>query len=206
MMVNFFLFYLLLFSSVVAVSGTLSNAASSTLVPPNCFAGNWQLDVGKSDDLQRIKDKLLRKYQREQHAAYRAKPGSHHELDLSTGMPIFVFLTAPLSINIDEAEIVLVQDSVKRRVDASGRSQALSLKNLNNQGGATVAGWENKTLIIETTAMDGSRVKERYQLLADDHLLVAITLNTTVTKPVEMKKNYQRESKRSENCVIPENH
>ena len=211
MMNKFFLFFLLIFSSGIVVSDTVVETKSGTLlnrVPaldvPNCFAGDWQLDTGRSDNLQRIKDKLLRKYKREQQFVYRPKAENNPEASLPTGMPAFVFLKDPLSISIEKADIVLMQKAVKRRVNTSGKPQALSLKNLNNQGGVTVAGWEEKMLVIETTAMDGTLVKEYYQLLSDDHLLVVTNINTTVAKPIDMEKDYQRESTRPENCIIPD--
>ncbi len=198
MMRNFFLVFLF-----IASSNLMALDVDPGVSPRNCLNGEWHLDNRKSDNPQKIKDKLLRKYKQQQRAAYRPKEENIKEISLPAGMPAFIFVTDPLFVSIETGNIVLKQKAIERNVNTLGQSSTLSLKNLNNQGGATVAGWENKMLVVETTAIDGTLIVEKYQLQDDDHLLVSIDIDTTVSKPIEMVKIYQRESKQPENCTIP---
>lgn len=182
----------------------LSLFSPCTWALSNCFDGEWLLDIKQSDNAQKIKDSLLRKYKQEQRASYRPDKNNDQEVNLPQGIPAFVFLTEPLLIHIVEANIALKQGGVERNINTQGFAPALSLKKMNNQGAAIVADWENKTLLIDTTTMDGTLVKEQYQLLSNDQLLVNIYINTKVSKPLTIKKTYQRQSESFENCIIPQ--
>ena len=175
-------------------------APSLLLASPACFEGVWQLDDRKSDNLQSIRDRLQRKYRMDQEAQYRPGELKDKKPEVPLAMPAFLFLVEPLTISSNGADLLFEQAAIQRNINTRGAAKALSLKNLNNQAGTTVAGWEVETLVIETTTPDGTRVKERYQLSGLKMLKVSIVVNTGISQPITLEKHYFRDSSERSGC------
>ncbi len=162
---------------------------------PACFQGEWVFDAKNSDNADRLLKKLERKHKQQQKVLYRpngVQGDERQDLSLIDTLPAFVFLQENLFIEVLPTEVQLSQRGMVRRISTNGAGQSISLKTLQTESEARVASWDKGSLVVETTAVDGSRVKESFSIKEGNILLVAITLQQVFEGEMSLEKSYLR--------------
>lgn len=162
---------------------------------PACFQGEWVFDAKNSDNADRLMKKLERKQKQQQKVLYRPsgfQGDETQDLSLIDTLPTFVFMQENLWLEVLPTEVLLKQGEIVRRISTNGPGQALSLKMLQEQSESRVAGWEKDSLVVETTTIDGSKVKEVFSIDDGNSLRVEITILQGFEKEIVMGKTYLR--------------
>lgn len=172
-----------------------------------CFNGQWQFDKKASDNPERLLKKLQRQQKQQEQVLNRSKAWANEEkedLSLTNALPSFVFSAEDMAISVTDNKVLITQHDYPRELYTNGHGQqGISLKGMQQQSDTVVAGWEGKALIIETTTVKGSRLKEIISLNTVNELQSDMIIKNTLNKKeFLLTKIYQRLDHASTTCIL----
>lgn len=181
---------------------------------PN-FSGRWSLNTKASDDPQE-KVKEAMKAMKQAKGGGRGMGGgsggqgrgggkgsgqqgrgSSGGTGGRSGMPgeMAEFTISPESFNItheDPMLLITYENDRQQRIFTDFRGASVSISNSAPQRVA-VAGWEDSTLVVETTMNGGTRLTQRYQIDTETgQLMISAMANLAETQPVSFRLVYDR--------------
>ena len=194
---------------VAACGGTPTRPLSSAPEQRVDFSGHWEMDYGRSDDVDDQLQKLYREWQRAaERRANMDQRGNQPTIgvDVSRSFRKVVAL-AQLADNITESQVLDVEQSdidieIRRENDftlscifSTGEPDIVL-----DELGSEICGWDSHQLIFVTRLPDGLNIRHRLTRSKDgDRLHIATTVSSKQAQPFTINRFYYRFSPLPEN-------
>lgn len=190
----------LIFVLLCACSGTPARTPKPSTPPISGadFSGHWEMDYGRSDDVNEKLQIIQREWQR---AAQRNsdKRNQGPSVDYSRAFSATIIL-AQMADMITEAQVLDIEQSdidieIRRENDfaltcvfSKGKPQAIF-----DELGAEVCGWDGKQLVFHMRMPDGLVILHRMSISSGrDRLHIATTVDNERTDPFTLNRFYYR--------------
>ena len=195
-------FFLLL--ALVGCAGTPEQTArapgKSNAPAPVNFSGHWEMDYGRSDDVNHKLRAMAREWQRQ--AERRAQGDRRAGLSINTTPRAFnaVIASARLAEMITESQVLeIIQSDVDIEIH---RDNTFTLTCVFAEGepevvidelGSELCGWDANNLVFLVQLPDGLNIRHRVTMAEDgDRLRVTTTIDSSSAPPFTLNRFYFR--------------
>jgi hypothetical protein len=193
---------LILFLFVSACGGNTPRPVVPTAELLVDFSGHWEMDYGRSDNVDEQLQKIYREWQRAaERRAGMDRRGNQPtvNVDISRGFRSVVAL-AQLADNITESQVLDIEQSkidieIRRENDFSLSCvfSKAEPETLVDELGSEICGWDSHQLIFHTRLPDGLDIRHRMTRSAEgDRLHIATTVSSKQARPFTLNRFYYR--------------
>ena len=166
-------------NTALLLSGVFLSAA---VAAESCVDGLWRFDKKNSDNLNKISKKLQNK-------------SAKNKQSETPAIPPFVLSDADLIVSkTADAVFISLQDNKarSRRFSTAGKTQAVSLKQLNKGKYTVVASWEEHALIVETTTPQGVYIEEVFTVEAQEDATQRLRIDSRLRNRVGLQLAFSK--------------